>query len=48
MSFLNEALGRPATEKPYLLIVAGRPAPGAEIPDHALIKKPLGDIMKVY
>jgi nitroreductase len=48
MSFLNEALGRPATEKPYLLIVAGRPAAGAEIPDHALIKKPLCDIMKVY
>jgi nitroreductase len=48
MSFLNDALGRPATEKPYLLIVAGRPAAGAEIPDHALIKKPLCDIMKVY
>lgn len=48
MSFLNETLGRPATEKPYLLIVAGRPAPEAAVPDHALIKKPLGDIMKVY
>ncbi len=48
MTFLNDKLGRPATEKPYLLIVAGRPAPGAQIPDHALIKKPLNDIMKVY
>lgn len=48
MSFLNEKLGRPATEKPYLLIVAGHPAPDAQVPDHALIKKPLPDIMKVY
>lgn len=48
MSFLNDKLGRPATEKPYLLIVAGRPAPDAKVPDHALIKKSLGDIMKVY
>ena len=48
MSFLNGTLGRPATEKPFLLIVAGRPAPDAEIPDHALIKKPLSAIMKVY
>ncbi|PQA88485.1 nitroreductase family protein [Hyphococcus luteus] len=48
MSFLNEKLGRPATEKPYLLIVAGHPAPDAQVPDHALIKKPLSDIMKVY
>ncbi len=48
MSFLNMKLGRPATEKPYLLIVAGHPAPDAKVPDHALIKKPLSDIMKVY
>ncbi len=48
MTFLSKALGRPATEKPYLLIVAGRPAPDAQIPLHAMIKKPLSDIMKVY
>lgn len=48
MSFLNEKLGRPATEKPYLLIVAGQPARDARAPNHALIKKPLNDIMKVY
>ncbi|MEZ5929171.1 MAG: nitroreductase family protein [Parvularculaceae bacterium] len=29
MSFLNEKLGRPPTEKPYMLIVAGKTADGA-------------------
>lgn len=48
MSFLSEALERPASEKPYLLIVTGRPAAGATAPRHALIKKPLADIMKAY
>jgi len=48
MNFLNETLRRPPTEKPYMLIVAGKPAPGALIPDHALRKKPLGDIMTVF
>ncbi|CAK9039399.1 DNA mismatch repair protein MutL [Durusdinium trenchii] len=45
MSFLSDKLGRPANEKPYLLIVTGRPSPDAQIPDHALIKKPLKDII---
>ncbi|MEO1137349.1 MAG: nitroreductase family protein [Pseudomonadota bacterium] len=48
MNFLGKALGRPATEKPYLLIVTGHPREDAQIPNHALIKKPLKDIMKVY
>ncbi|GJL92899.1 nitroreductase family protein [Hyphococcus sp.] len=48
MSFLSKTLGRPATEKPYLLVVAGHPAPDATVPRHAQIKKPLHDIMKVY
>ncbi len=48
MTFLTKELGRPATEKAYLLIVAGHPAPDAQIPRHAMIKKPLKDIMKVY
>ena len=38
MSFLNDKLGRPATEKPYLLIVTGKPAAGATVPEHALKK----------
>ncbi len=48
MTFLNEKLGRPPTEKAYLLIVAGRPAPDAPIPHHALKKKALKDIMSVF
>jgi nitroreductase len=36
MGFLNEILGRPAdSERPFLLLVAGYPAPGARVPDIA-------------
>ncbi len=48
MTFLSEKLGRPATEKPYLLIVTGRAKRDAPIPNHALIKKSLKDILTVY
>ena len=48
MSFLNEKLNRPSTEKPFLLIVTGKPVLDAPIPNHALIKKPLKDIMTVF
>lgn len=41
MKFLNEICGRPATEKPFLILVAGYPAEGAMVPKHALVKKPL-------
>lgn len=44
MKFLNETCGRPPTEKPFLILVAGYPAADAMTPKHALIKKPLGDI----
>ncbi|WP_421786432.1 nitroreductase family protein [Hyphobacterium sp.] len=44
MTFVSEICGRPKDEKPYMLIVAGYPADGARVPEHALIKKPLGDI----
>ena len=33
MGFLNEILGRPAHEKPFLLLVTGYPAEGAVVPD---------------
>jgi nitroreductase len=42
MGFLNEVLGRPAHERPYLLLVVGYPAPGAEVP--VISKKPLDQI----
>lgn len=48
MTFLSEKLGRPSTEKPYLLVVVGRPDPDALIPLHALKKKALKDIMTVF
>ena len=33
MKFLNEILGRPKTERPFLLLVTGYPADDAEVPD---------------
>lgn len=42
MGFLNEILGRPAHEKPFLLLVTGYPADNAVVPD--IGKKPLSEI----
>lgn len=39
MTFLNEILGRPKSERPFLLLVVGYPARGARVPDIA--RKPL-------
>ena len=33
MKFLNEILGRPKSERPFLLLVAGYPAEDCEVPD---------------
>lgn len=44
MKFLNGICGRPDTEKPFLILVAGHPAKDALVPKHALVKKPLGEI----
>ena len=33
MKFLNKILGRPTSERPFLLLVAGYPADDAEVPD---------------
>jgi nitroreductase len=48
MGFLNEICGRPAAEKPYLLVVTGYPAAGAHIPRHATEKKPLSEIATFF
>jgi len=42
MQFLSEVLGRPAHEKPYVLMPIGYPAPGATVPD--LVRKPLDEL----
>jgi nitroreductase len=43
MGFLNDILGRPANEKPFLLLVVGYPADEAVVP--AIGKKPLDEIV---
>jgi len=43
MKFLNEILGRPNSERPFLLLVTGYPADGAEVPD--IHRKPLADFV---
>ncbi len=42
MGFLADVLGRPANEKPFLLLVVGRAAEGARVPD--IGRKPLEQI----
>ena len=42
MAFLNELLARPASEKPFLLLVVGYPSPDCEVP--ILRKLPLSDV----
>ncbi len=42
MRFLNEILGRPENERPFLLLVVGHPADDAKVPD--LRKKSLEEI----
>jgi iodotyrosine deiodinase len=42
MGFLNEILGRPTNEKPFLLLVVGYPAADAMVPD--ISRKPLREI----
>jgi len=44
MGFLRELCGRPADEKPVMVVVAGLPAADAVVPVHALRKKPLRQI----
>ncbi|MEE8147323.1 MAG: nitroreductase family protein [Longimicrobiales bacterium] len=42
MAFLNEILGRPKNERPFLILVVGYPEDDAEVPD--ITKKTLGEI----
>lgn len=46
MKFLSEVLGRPAHERPYLLIPVGYPADDCVVPD--IRRKPLDEILVVH
>jgi iodotyrosine deiodinase len=47
MKFLNDILGRPKdVERPFLLLVAGYPAPEARVPD--ITRKPLAEIATFF
>lgn len=45
MRFLNEILGRPKHERPFVLLPVGKPAPGASVP--RLEKKSLEEVLTV-
>ena len=45
MAFLREILGRPADEKPFLLIPVGYPADDALVPD--IHRKPLDEVLEI-
>jgi len=44
MKFLNDLCGRPTDEKPMMVLVVGKPAENANVPVHAVYKKPLDQI----
>jgi hypothetical protein len=48
MRFLNGLCGRPAQEKPVMILPVGYPAAGATVPAVAKRKKRLAQIMTVF
>ena len=44
MGFLNKILNRPENERPFLVLVAGYPKSGVQVPEQALHKKSLAEI----
>ena len=47
MAFLSKVLGRPENERPFLLVPVGYPADDCRVPEAALSRKPLDDVMIV-
>ncbi len=48
MKFLNDALDRPASEKPSMIIAVGHPSENATVPAVAKLKKPLDEISSFF
>lgn len=48
MAFLTEMLGRPAQDKPVMILPVGYPAPDATVPEVAKRKKPLPEILSLF
>lgn len=48
MKFLGDLCGRPASEKPVMILPVGYPTPDATVPAVAKRKKPLVDILTVF
>ena len=48
MKFLGELLGRPAHERPFLLIPVGHAHPDWQPPEHARQRKPLDEVVVVH
>ena len=46
MRFLNNILGRPANERPYLVLVTGHPTQDAQVPD--IKKLPLDEVASFF
>lgn len=47
MAFLGDILGRPKHERPFLLIPVGYPAEGCMVPQKAIERRPLDEVMVV-
>ena len=47
MGFLNDLCGRPANEKPVMILAVGHPAENATYPSAAAWRKPLGEVLTV-
>jgi iodotyrosine deiodinase len=47
MAFLNDILGRPPHERPFLLIPVGHAAADCVVPAAALVRRPLDEVMVV-
>lgn len=48
MDFLNSLCGRPESERPFILLVTGYPAPDATVPVHAITKKAFEDVATFF